>query len=486
MPQVVPVWPTAPMNSALSSGMAPLPFQVIETAAPSRSASAVSASEALAVIAPPPATMTGRRAVSSSSAAASIAAASPTYSLSAQGNMARLEQMIPAQYGRMRFPPDFAAQPYVEYGGNEQYLYQLFCLGVDEYDVEKIDVEDTPITNFAEVTTQIVAPGGSLTLFPSNVITSVEVAGQEALTGVWLGPFVANPAGSSCQQLGVDVLLPADHTPFFRRMNVALQRSIGVLDKRVVVHRAFLPEHKNDVIAQAILNPPYRRRGLILASPDTEPVRQALRTISTRGETAVAVVTNILDVPELKYAGIDNYRAGRAAGYFIGRLTQQSGRVLILSSRTDYQGHVDRTAGCREVLAQYAPRLFCDSRTVETYDDPDRCYLAVSSALKSGEPIVAIYNSGAGSPGIEAALKKHKAADRICWITHEMSDDHREYIRVGMLDMVIDQDPDGQIMTALQHLLHAAEVSDSLPPPNVPTEFRLYFAENIRETPYLP
>jgi LacI family transcriptional regulator len=52
--------------------------------------------------------------------------------------------------------------------------------------------------------------------------------------------------------------------------------------------------------------------------------------------------------------------------------------------------------------------------------------------------------------------------------------------------MVVDQDPDGQIMTALQHLLHAAEVSDSPAPPNVPTEFRLYFAENIRETPYLP
>ena len=144
----------------------------------------------------------------SSSTAASIAAASPTYSLGAQGNMARLESMIPVQYGRMRVPPDFAAQPYVEYGGNEQYLYQLFCLGVDEFEVERIDVEDTPITNFAEVTTQIVAPGEALTLFPSNVITSVEVSGQEALTGTWIGPFVANPAGTQCQQLGVDVLLP--------------------------------------------------------------------------------------------------------------------------------------------------------------------------------------------------------------------------------------------------------------------------------------
>lgn len=143
-----------------------------------------------------------------STTAASIAAASPTYSLAAQGNMARIEQMIPVQYGRMRFPPDFAAQPYVEYGGNEQYLYQLFCLGVGEFDIEKIEVEDTPITNFAEVTTQTVAPGGSLTLFPSNVITSVEVSGQEALTAVWLGPFVANPSGTLCNQLGVDVLLP--------------------------------------------------------------------------------------------------------------------------------------------------------------------------------------------------------------------------------------------------------------------------------------
>ena len=284
----------------------------------------------------------------------------------------------------------------------------------------------------------------------------------------------------------IDVLLPANNTPFFRRMNLALQRSIGMLDKRVVVHRAFLPEHKNDVIAHAILNPPYRRQGLILASPDTEPVRHALRTITERGETAVAVVTNILDVPELKYAGIDNYRAGRAAGYFIGRLTQQSGRVIILSSRTDYQGHVDRTAGCREVLAQYAPRIFCDSRTVETYDDPDRCYLAVSSALRSGDAIVGIYNSGAGSNGIVSALRKFDPERKVCWVTHEMSDDHRQYLKEGILELVIDQDPDNQILTALHHLMHNCGVVESAPPANQASEFRLYFAENLRETPYLP
>lgn len=48
LPQVVPVWPTAPMNNSLSSAMAPLPFQVIDTAAPSFSASAVNSCVAFA------------------------------------------------------------------------------------------------------------------------------------------------------------------------------------------------------------------------------------------------------------------------------------------------------------------------------------------------------------------------------------------------------------------------------------------------------
>jgi len=284
----------------------------------------------------------------------------------------------------------------------------------------------------------------------------------------------------------LDVLLPDNSTPFFRRLNIALQRSIDMLDKRIIVHRHLLPEHKNDVIANAILRPPYRRHGLILAAPDTTPVRDALRTIIARGETAVAVVTNIQDVPELKYTGIDNYRAGRCAGYFIGHLARQSGRVVILSSRTDYQGHVDRTGGCRQVLERFSPALSCDTRTIETYDDPDRCYLAVAAALRSGDAIAGIYNSGAGSTGIELALRKYDPEHKVCWITHEMSDDHRQYLQQGTLELVIDQDPDHQIVSALHHLLVASHVVDGDPPANLPGEFRLYFAENLREAAYLP
>ncbi|MFZ5762827.1 MAG: host specificity factor TipJ family phage tail protein [Thermodesulfobacteriota bacterium] len=140
--------------------------------------------------------------------AQALAAPSPTYNIQAQGNTARLESAIPVQYGRMMCFPDFAASPYVEYAGNEQYLYQLLCLGQGYYDIEAIRIEDTPLSSFAEITYEVIPPGGSLTLFPANVTTSGEVSGQELLQGTYIGPFVANAAGTQANYLGIDVVMP--------------------------------------------------------------------------------------------------------------------------------------------------------------------------------------------------------------------------------------------------------------------------------------
>ena len=133
---------------------------------------------------------------------------SPTYSLQGQGNYARLAQPIPVIYGRHLIYPDLAATPYGEYQGNEQYLHQLHCIGLGEYDIEQIRIEDTPIASFEEVNFQIVSPGSSVTLFNPDVVTAPEVAGQELLSGSWTGGFAINPADSEVTHIGIDVLLP--------------------------------------------------------------------------------------------------------------------------------------------------------------------------------------------------------------------------------------------------------------------------------------
>ena len=110
--------------------------------------------------------------------AAALAAASPTYNLQAQGNTARLEAAIPEHFGRLKAFPDFAAQPYQEFSGNDQYLYQLLCIGRGYYSIEGVYIQDTPIANFDDITYEIIPPNGVVTLFPTDVISSIEVSGQ--------------------------------------------------------------------------------------------------------------------------------------------------------------------------------------------------------------------------------------------------------------------------------------------------------------------
>ncbi len=146
----------------------------------------------------------------------STSAPSPTYSLQAQGNQARLGGPIPVVYGRHLIYPDLAATPWTEYVDNEQFLHQLHCIGQGEYAFEQLRIEDTPITSFEEVEYEVVPPGGSVTLFDPDVATAPEVAGQElkganeweAGSDGWVGPFAANPTDTNVAEIGIDVVFP--------------------------------------------------------------------------------------------------------------------------------------------------------------------------------------------------------------------------------------------------------------------------------------
>jgi LacI family transcriptional regulator len=133
----------------------------------------------------------------------------------------------------------------------------------------------------------------------------------------------------------VDVLLPDSDAPFFRRLDQALQRAMQMLDRRVIVHRVALPPADDTTITAAIAQPRYRRAALIVTTHDTARVRDALAAAIGRNEAVVTMVTDIADIARLHYAGIDNLRAGRTAGYYIGRLATPPGRVLLLGGRMD-------------------------------------------------------------------------------------------------------------------------------------------------------
>ena len=136
--------------------------------------------------------------------------ADPVYTLRGQKNQSKLSSSIERHYGRTRHWPSYMARPYTTFIGNDQYLYALLCVGLGEYDIESIMIEDTPIGNFADVFYTVYQPGEQVTAFPTNVQTSTEVGGTE-LYGPnepdyegWTGPFSCCSAGNRAYQIDVD------------------------------------------------------------------------------------------------------------------------------------------------------------------------------------------------------------------------------------------------------------------------------------------
>lgn len=141
---------------------------------------------------------------------------SQIYSLSAAGNTANPFQVIPVQYGRLKFLPSYASLPWTEFIGNDSYLNVLLANGQGKYFKEQLLIDDTVLwdsdtglsASFTDVTWQFCDPGEPFTLFPANVINASEVSGQE-ITDVPLGMYTINDPDTVLTDVAFDLVFPA-------------------------------------------------------------------------------------------------------------------------------------------------------------------------------------------------------------------------------------------------------------------------------------
>ena len=150
------------------------------------------------------------------------------FSLSAAGNSPRPLQTIPVSYGRLRKYCDFATLPWSEFVGDDQYLNVLLCEGSGRYQHEQVLIDDTilwdsvnGVNGAFDAQVAFYDPGQTVTLFPVNVTTAIEVNGQQLppgaepvinvnpQPGAWVGGFVASAPGTQADHLALDLAFPA-------------------------------------------------------------------------------------------------------------------------------------------------------------------------------------------------------------------------------------------------------------------------------------
>ena len=197
--------------------------------------------------------------------------------------------------------------------------------------------------------------------------------------------------------------------------------------------------------------------GVAVVALDHPRVREAINALSDRG---VQVVTLVSDVPSSKrahFVGIDNSAAGRTAATLMGRyLSGRKGKVGLIAGSLSLRDHVERQFGFEQVMAGDFPNLEL-LPVREGRDDRHKVQKVAEQLLADHPDMIGLYNVGAGSSGIVAALEGAGRAREVVFITHELTEDTRRALIDGTIDIIINQDAGHEVRSAIRVLMSKAD-----------------------------
>lgn len=213
----------------------------------------------------------------------------------------------------------------------------------------------------------------------------------------------------------------------------------------------------------------------IVVATDDDRVRAAIEQSSRRGIVVLTLVSDLERSARREFIGIDNVAAGRTAASLMGRFCA-AGRIGVVAGSLGLVDHQQRLEGFTEVVREEFPRLEIVG-PVEGFDNDARTEAAVAELLKHHGPLAGLYNLGAGNAGLVAALDGTGRAGKVRVIAHELTDASRDALERGIIDVVLDQNPDGEVALALavaRSLVLGSDTGNLLP-----IEIRLFVRDNL-------
>ncbi|HEV7277585.1 MAG TPA: LacI family DNA-binding transcriptional regulator [Devosiaceae bacterium] len=213
---------------------------------------------------------------------------------------------------------------------------------------------------------------------------------------------------------------------------------------------------------------------LIVATEDRRVVK-AVEAATRRGIVILTLVSDLPGSARRHFIGIDNVAAGRTAASLLGRFCPE-GRIGLIAGSLGLRDHRQRLEGFRAVAAAEFPQLQLVG-PLEGYDDNSSTEAAARQLLQVHPDLCGIYNLGAGNAGLLAALEAAGRPLRV--IAHELTEPTRAGLRSGALDVVLDQNPAGEIRAAIA-AARALALGQGTDYHSEPIEIGIFLRDNLR------
>ena len=282
------------------------------------------------------------------------------------------------------------------------------------------------------------------------------------------------------RDLRLTFVIPDGSNEFMASLADAVARRAGpALSDRVHIETLRIRALDADALAQSLdsLDPRHCDCAIIVASEEPS-VKAAVDAASKRGVVVMTLVSDLPGTQRRHFIGIDNVAAGRTAASLMGRFLPQGGKVAVIAGSLHLRDHSDRLAGFKAGLAAEFGMIQIIG-PVEGHDERSETQAIITDLLGKHPDLAGLYNLGAGNGGLVTALEASSRSGAIRVIAHELTEPTRRALRSGAIDIVLDQNPDGEIREAIAAARMLALGGNSATTTD-PIEIGIFLRDNLR------
>ena len=252
------------------------------------------------------------------------------------------------------------------------------------------------------------------------------------------------------RDLRLTFVIPDGSNEFMASLAAAVaRRASQALTDRMHIQTRRIKALDGHALAQSLdaLDPRDCDCAIIVASQEPVVVA-AVDAASRRGVVVMTLVSDLPGTLRRHFIGIDNLAAGRTAAALLGRFLPQGGKVAVIAGSLHLRDHADRLAGFAAALAEQFPAITLIG-PIEGHDERRETETLVGDLLVRHPDLGGLYNLGAGNGGLVTAVDASGRAGSLRVIAHELTEPTRRGLQSGAIDVVLDQNPDGEIRAAL-------------------------------------
>lgn len=281
------------------------------------------------------------------------------------------------------------------------------------------------------------------------------------------------------RDISLHFILPGGANQFMTNLGLAVDDlSARLAPERIRITKSEVPPIDPQSLAQKLddIDAATCDCAIIVGTAGAES-RAAVERAEKRGLPVVTLVSDLPETGRRHFVGIDNRAAGRTAASLMGRFCGGKGRIGLVAGALTLADHRARYEGFAEVISAEFPHIELIG-PVEGRDNAEKTESCTRELLKTHSDLAGIYSMGAGNAGLIAAITSaHRTGMHV--IAHELTESTRDALKSGVLDVVIDQNPAGEIREAVS-IARQIAVGGQNALSQIPIEIGIFLRDNLR------